>query len=93
MIPNHLRGGNMAAEGAIETKHEVTYFVNGEEQLTDKSSLRVEKILSEAGFMPVHEYELTRDSDGHTYKHYDHEVELHEGERFTATYIGPTPVS
>jgi hypothetical protein len=78
---------------AAETSTEIKYFVNGEEQSAHQHSLRVEKILEKAGFLPVHEYELTRDSDGHTYEHYDQEVELHDGERFTATYIGPTPVS
>lgn len=73
--------------------HKLKYFVNGEEQVTEDRSLTVGKILELAGFLPVHEYELTRDSDGHTYKRYDEHVELHEGERFTATYIGPTPVS
>jgi hypothetical protein len=79
----------MTADVATEIK----YFVNGEEQVTRDRSLKVAQILEFSGFMPVHEYELTRDSDGHTYKHYDQEVELHEGERFTATYTGPTPVS
>ena len=69
------------------------YFVNGEKQTSDERSLTVRRILELAGFLPVHEYELTRDTDGHTYKHYDERVELHENERFTATYIGPTPVS
>lgn len=78
---------------AAEKKHEVTYFVNGEVQVTAEHSVTVAHILERAGFLPVHEYELTRDSDGHTYDHYEHKVELHEGERFTATYIGPTPVS
>jgi len=39
------------------------------------------------------EYELTRDEGEHTYKSYEDEVPLREDERFTATYIGPTPVS
>ena len=47
------------------------YFVNGEEQTTPEHKLRVDQILERSGFRPIHEYELTRDSDGHTYKHYD----------------------
>lgn len=69
------------------------YFVNGEEQTAEDPFRTVSQILELAGFLPVHEYELTRDSDGHTFERYDERVELHEGERFTATYIGPTPVS
>lgn len=71
----------------------IEYFVNGEKQRSDEVKLTVGAILERAGFTPIHEYELTRDSDGHTYKHYDHEVELHKDEKFTATYTGPTPVS
>jgi hypothetical protein len=80
-------------DDAADKHHEMKYFVNGEEQVTHEHSLTVGQILERAGFLPVHEYELTQDSDGHTYDHYDHKVELHEDERFTATYIGPTPVS
>jgi hypothetical protein len=76
-----------------KTKSKINYFVNGEKQSTVEKKLTVGTILENAGFTPVHEYELTRDSDGHTYKQYDHEVELHEDEKFTATYTGPTPVS
>ncbi len=77
---------------AVDTRT-LRYFVNGEEQLTEERSRTVAEILELAGFLPVHEYELTRDSDDHTFQHYDERVELHEDERFTATYIGPTPVS
>jgi len=83
----------MDSEATETRSHEIRYFVNGEQQLTHHASLRVGEILDDAGFRPVHEYELTRDADGHTYTHYDQEVHLHENERFTATYIGPTPVS
>ncbi|MGO8875495.1 MAG: hypothetical protein ACLQNG_07000 [Acidimicrobiales bacterium] len=83
----------MIVDSAQEQAHEITYFVNGEKQATREHKRQVREILEKAGFLPVHEYELTRDSDGHTYKHYDEEVQLHENERFTATYIGPTPVS
>jgi hypothetical protein len=80
-------------EESAHKPREITYFVNGEGQPTLDHVLKVAQILERAGFTPVHEYELTRDSGEHTYKSYDEEVHLHEGERFTATYIGPTPVS
>ena len=76
-----------------QAKDEIVYFVNGEEQKTRHHIRTVREILEEAGFKPAKEYQLTRDSDGHTYAHEDHEVELKEGERFTATFVGPTPTS
>jgi hypothetical protein len=71
----------------------VTYFVNGEEQTTTKDKLTVREILTKAGFTPVEEYRLTRDEGHHVYQDYDEEVPLHEHERFTATFLGPTPTS
>ncbi len=71
----------------------IKYFVNGEQQDTDERKLTVKEILTEAGFEPPSEWLLTRDSDGHEYKDENHEVELHEDERFTATFTGPTPTS
>jgi hypothetical protein len=71
----------------------VTYFVNGEEQATTEDKLTVRQILTAAGFTPVEEYRLTRDEGGHVYRDYNEEVPLHEGERFTATFLGPTPTS
>jgi transposase len=78
---------------AQEHEHEIVYFVNGEEQRARHHKRTVREILEDAGFKPVKEYQLTRDSDGHTYEHEETEVHLKDGERFTATFIGPTPTS
>lgn len=71
----------------------LTYFVNGERLTTYKDDLTVREILTAAGFTPVEQYRLTRDAGNHVYENYDQVVELHENERFTATYLGPTPTS
>lgn len=71
----------------------LTYFVNGERLITHKDHLTVREILTAAGFTPVEQYRLTRDAGNHVYENYDQVVELHENERFTATYLGPTPTS
>ena len=71
----------------------VTYYVNGEAQTTAHHKLTVREILTAAGFTPVTEYQLTRDEGHHVYRDYDEEVPLHQHERFTATFVGPTPVS
>ena len=70
-----------------------TYFVNSEEQKTAEHKLAVRSILEDAGFKPAENYDLTRDEGHHTYSDNAEEVPLHEGERFTATFKGPTPVS
>jgi len=69
------------------------YFVNGEKEETDKHELTVAQILERAGFTPPTEYQLERDSDHHKYTDYDREVEIRKDERFTATFVGPTPTS
>jgi hypothetical protein len=71
----------------------ITYYVNGEPQTTTQDELTVREILSDAGFTPADEYRLTRDEGGHVYEDYNEEVPLHENEKFTATFLGPTPVS
>ena len=71
----------------------ITFLVNGERLTTHKDELTVREILTAAGFTPVEQYRLTRDRGDHVYSDYDHKVELHEDERFTATYLGPTPTS
>lgn len=71
----------------------LTYFVNGERLTTHKDDLTVREILTAAGFTPVEQYRLTRDAGDHVYENYDQLVELHENERFTATYLGPTPTA
>ncbi len=79
----------------------VKYYVNGEEEVheydkgpdREEFSLSVREILAEAGFTPVEDYELTRDSDNHEFESLDERVPIKFGERFTATYKGDTPVS
>lgn len=85
----------MATEGHVaEAKtRTITYFVNGEEQTTTEHKLTVRRILENAGFKPAEEYRLTRDAGNHDFTDYDQEVPLHEGERFTVTFLGVTPVS
>ena len=69
----------------------IKYFVNGEEVThayqkppdRERFTLTVHEILASAGFTPVEEYELTRDGA----------QPIEFGERFTATFTGPTPVS
>lgn len=74
-------------------QHRLTYFVNGERQESDNKERTVHGILQNAGFDPPKDYRLTRDEGNHVYEDYETEVNLHEGERFTATYVGPTPTS
>jgi hypothetical protein len=71
----------------------IRYYVNSEEQTTTHDKLTVREILTDAGFTPAGEYRLTRDEGHHIYQDYDEEVPLHENEKFTATFTGPTPVS
>ena len=71
----------------------ITYLVNGESQITNTRKLTVRQILENAGFTPAESYELTRNNGDHTFKSLDEEVPLHNGEKFTAKFHGPTPVS
>jgi phenylalanyl-tRNA synthetase beta subunit len=75
------------------TERMTTYFVNSEEQKTEEHKLKVRTVLEEAGFRQAENYDLTRDEGHHTYSNYDEEIPIHQSERFTATYKGPTPVS
>ena len=75
-----------------ETKA-ITYFVNGERQETPYRELTVRVILTNAGFTPAEDYRLVRDAGNHTYTNLDEEVPLHEDEKFTALFQGPTPTS
>ena len=72
---------------------EIEYFVNGEQQTTEEHKLTVDEILERAGFTPPGEYELTRDEGHHVFTSGTEEVPVHKGERFTATFGGPTPTS
>ena len=84
-----------------ENDEEIKYFVNGEEvthsfhKPPDRKifELTVREILASAGFTPAEDYELTRDADHHTYVSLDKKVPVENGEKFTATYKGPTPAS
>jgi len=71
----------------------LTYRVNGEPQRTTEQQLTVREILKDAGFTPAKEYRLSRDADHHVFEHYGTEVRLRDGEKFTATFLGPTPTS
>ncbi len=71
----------------------ITYYVNGESQTTHHHKLTVRTILTNAGFTPAEDYRLVRDAGNHTYTNLDEEVPLHEGEKFTALFQGPTPTS
>ena len=70
-----------------------TYFVNGEREQTPDHKRTVRAILSDSGFTPVEQYQLERDEGHHIFPNYDDEVPIHENERFTALYKGPTPTS
>lgn len=71
----------------------IHYTVNGEPQETVERKLTVSQILTKAGFTPPAEYDLTRDEGNHTFKDQNEEVPIHEAEKFTATFRGPTPTS
>lgn len=74
-------------------KGKIEYFVNGEVQYTEEDPVTVKLILEKAGFTPPDQYELIRDKDQHKYKNLDDKVEIHNGDRFTALFVGPTPTS
>jgi hypothetical protein len=76
------------------TKKETKYFVNGEEQTTDKDELTVRQILENAGFKPAEEYKLTSANPKEDLAdRYDESVKIHPNQRFSAKFTGPTPVS
>lgn len=79
--------------GVIGTRRTVTYFVNGERQTTESDDLSVRQILEGAGFKPADQYQLIRDSPHHVFTALDETIELHQEERFTAIFQGPTPTS
>jgi len=71
----------------------LSYRVNGEVLHTSMHELAVREILTDAGFTLVEDYRLSRDRDNHVFDDYGTEVRIHEGERFTATFLGATPTS
>lgn len=73
--------------------HQITYFVNGEEQHTTVNQLTVKFILESAGFTPASDYDL-EDNNTHKIDSDANEIiHVHEKQSFTATYKGVTPTS
>ena len=70
----------------------IHYTVNGEAQETRERKLTGRQILEGAGFEPVDDYRLTRNDGGKEVGPNEKEP-IHEGEAFTATFRGVTPVS
>ena len=71
----------------------VVYFVNGEEFESEQDDLRVRQILEKAGLTPPENYVLKLDSAAMPYSGLDVVVDVKSGDRFTATFHGPTPTS
>jgi hypothetical protein len=69
------------------------YSVNAETQTTLEKKLAVRVILETAGFAPATDYRLTRNNGNQDLPDYDEEVPIHDGEAFTATFLGTTPTS
>lgn len=70
----------------------IRYTVNGEPQETTERKLTGRQILERAGFTPAEDYRLTRNQGGKEVG-LDDDEPIHEGEAFTATFKGVTPVS
>ena len=76
------------------THHEIKYLVNGEEETSSKSELRVKEILENAGFTPATDYTLASENPPEDFdSRYDESVKIHPNERFQAKFKGPTPTS
>lgn len=71
----------------------ITYFVNGEEESTTERKVTVKEVLTRAGFTPVEDYDLTSDAGNQTFSDPAEVINIHQGERFTATFTGTTPTS
>lgn len=69
------------------------YFVNDDSYDTTEKKLKVRTILSDAGFTPVEQYDLTRVNGNHTFSNLDEEVPIHKDEKVLAVFKGTTPVS
>ena len=82
-------------------EEQIKFFVNDEEVVYSyqkppdrkRLELTVREILEIAGFVPPEEWQLTRDSDNHTYSSPNDPIEIEFGESFTATHKGITPAS
>ncbi len=90
--PGEGGGGHGGGEGPGHPR-DITYSVNGEAQHTTEHKLTVRQVLENAELTPATDYKLTRDNGNHTFTDYDEEIPLHDGESFTATFIGQTPTS
>ena len=81
---------------AAETIH---YKVNGEEQVTQQTSLSVEEILRNAGkaasinLEQIDSYFLENITPGTKYENLTDRVDLKEGDQFLAVHAGATPVA
>lgn len=71
----------------------ITYYINGKAQTTQERELTVRAILEHGSFVPPEQYRLIRDAGNKKFDSLDEEVKLHENERLTAIFEGPTPVS
>jgi hypothetical protein len=76
-----------------EHPHPITYFVNGESETTAEREFTVQAILEGAGFTPAADYLLTSENPPRTFTDQNELVKLHERQRFTAIFKGPTPTS
>lgn len=70
-----------------------TYYVNGKAFTMDERKLTPRQILANADFSPAEQYRLVRDDGDKTLADFDKNEPIHQGERFTALFNGPTQVS
>ncbi len=77
----------------METRRATIYFVNGDRQESTQDELTVRRILENAEFKPAEQYQLIRDHPHQVFTDPNQTVEIHERERFTAVFQGPTPTS
>lgn len=71
----------------------IHYSVSAEPQETTQKKLTVRAILENAGFKPAEDYELTRNNGNKKLADLDALEPIHEGEKFTAKFLGPTSTS
>jgi uncharacterized small protein (DUF1192 family) len=76
--------------GSSET---ITYVVNGEPLTTTEQKLSVRAMITTAGYTPVENYRLASASNNYVYDDYDQKILLRNGENFTVTFLGNTPVA
>lgn len=73
--------------------HVIFFYINGEMYETASHKLTVRQILELGGFLPVDNFRLTRENGDKTITDMNQDLSIHNAERFTATFNGPTPVS